>query len=107
MNGEVKLRQRSSSPESSACMTKTHVAAYPARSEALKRQRALQTATRLANPALLTTFAYLFYRAWSGISYSARPKAHATLAGDAWVRWMFFGVELGFACRFFDHSDSP
>ncbi len=93
------VRQRLSHSKSSEYSIAPHTPAYPRQSEALKRQRALQTATQLASPAIVTTLAYFAYRVWCGLTYSGSPNA--SLAGDAWVKWMFLGVEIGFSRMLF------
>ena len=93
------IGQRLSPSKNSEYSIATHTPAYPRRSEALKRQRALQTATQLASPAIVTTLAYFAYRVWCGLSHGGSPNA--SLAGDAWVKWMFLGVEMGFSGMLF------
>lgn len=91
----MEIRQRLSHSEGSEYSIATHTPAYPRQSEVLKRQRALHTATQLASPAIVTTLAYFAYRVWCGLTHSGSPNA--SLAGDAWVKWMFLGVEMGFS----------
>ena len=93
IDSQTEARQRFSPSESSGYSIEPHNPAYPGQLEGLKRQRALQTATRLASPALISTLAYFAYRVWSGVAHSRNLKS---LAGDALVKWMFLAVEMGF-----------
>ena len=90
----METRQRLSHSSSSGYSIKPHIPAYPPQSEALTRQRALQTATRLANPAVVSTLAYFAYRVWCGLTHNG--SLNGSVAGDAWIKWMFLGVEMGF-----------
>lgn len=94
IDGHMGSRRRFSHSRSSDYSIEPHIPAYPRQPEVLKRQQALQTATQLASPAIVSTLAYFAYRVWCGLAHSGNPK---TLAGDAWVKWMFLGVEMGFA----------
>ena len=89
---QMEARRRFSHSEKSECSAVTHIPSYPSESETLKRQQALQTATYLSGPAVLTTLAYLIYRIWCGLSHAV----HSDTTRHLLVGWMFLGVEIGF-----------
>ena len=91
----MEARQRFPASKSPRYSIESHTPAYPSQPEVLRRQRALQTATQLATPAIVSTLAYFAYRVWCGFAHSRNPKS---LAGDTLVKWMFLGVEMGFSC---------
>ena len=94
IDGQMEARHRFANSKSSAYSIDPHSPAHPRPPEVLKHQRALRTATQLAIPAIISTLAYFAYRVWCGLARSRNLKS---LAGDAWVKWMFLGVEMGFS----------
>ena len=80
INSQMEVRQRFSHSKSSGYSIEPHIPAYPRQPEVLKRQRALQTATQLASPAIVSTLTYFTYRVWCGLAHTENLKS---LAGDA------------------------